>query len=141
MLGPATILLVDDDPTVRKVLSAFLGRCGFVVTAAASGETALEAARSLSAPIAILISDVTMPGITGTELARQLLPIYPDLKVLLMSATTPAPADMNPGWQFLAKPFAPDLLLAKIRQISGLEPAPHRAEQTYPNARNSGKTL
>jgi CheY-like chemotaxis protein len=126
-------LLVDDDPTVRKVLSAFLERCGFAVTTAASGEKALEAARSFRGAITILISDLTMPGISGTELARQLLQTHPDLKVLLISATTMAPADLDAGWQFLAKPFAPDLLLGKIRQISGLEPDAHRAEQAYRN--------
>lgn len=134
MLKSATILLVDDDPTVRKVLSAFLGRSGFAVTAADSGEEALEAARSFNGAIAILISDVTMPGISGTELARQLLQTYPDLKVLLMSATPPAPADLGPGWEFLTKPFTSELLLNKIRQISGTEPDTHRAERAYPNA-------
>jgi DNA-binding response OmpR family regulator len=135
MLESATILLVDDDPTVRKVLSSFLERCGFAVTTAASGEKALEAARSFNGAITILISDLTMPGISGADLARQLLQTHPGLKVLLISATTVAPADLDAGWQFLAKPFAPDLLLGKIRQISGPKPDAHRAEQSYRNTR------
>ena len=131
MLEPATILLADDDPYVRKVLSAYLERAGFVVLSATNGEQALEIARSFEGAIRILVSDVTMPGMHGTELARTLTRERPDVKVLLISAAIMAPEALEPGWQFLPKPFAPQILLDKVFAMSGVDP---RADsQSAPN--------
>jgi DNA-binding NtrC family response regulator len=122
MLEAATILLADDDPHVRKVLGAYLERIGFLVLSAANGEEALGIARSFEGVIQVLISDVTMPGMLGTQLARELTRNRPEVKVLLVSATGVLPEEIDPGWAFLAKPFSPDLLLDRLLTLAGTDP-------------------
>lgn len=126
MHEPATILLADDDPFVRKVLTTYLKRAGFTVLAAASGEEALGIAQSFEGTIRILVSDVTMPGMPGPELARQLTTGRPEVKVLLISAASVLPEELDPGWEFLAKPFSLTKLLDKLLSISGLDPRARR---------------
>jgi DNA-binding NtrC family response regulator len=120
----ATILFVDDDPYIRKVLCACLKRAGFEVLCAADGADALKAARNFKGPIQLLISDVMMPGLQGPELAQELLQSRPEIKVLLISAAAafPAPGDLQ--WKFLRKPFAPAMLLGKIQEMLPSDPTP-----------------
>jgi DNA-binding NtrC family response regulator len=127
MASPATILFVDDDPYVRKVLCSFLQRTGFEVLSAAGGHDALDAARAFSGKIDILVTDMMMPGMTGAELAAELCRIRPGLKVLIISAFSEVSPPEQEGWEFLAKPFAPAVLLERIQQMfppeaSGEEP-------------------
>ena len=78
--GP-TILVVDDDREVRNVVSAFLTAAGYKVVAAASGSEALAAFLQHST-IAVVLSDIVMPGMSGPELCDRLLRMQPKLKVL-----------------------------------------------------------
>ena len=117
-----TILFVDDDPYIRKVLCTHLHRAGFEVLSAADGSDALEVARHAKGTIDLLITDVTMPGMPGPDLARALLLCRADLKVLLISASADFEAPAEEGWQFLRKPFPPAALLEKVNQILPEEP-------------------
>jgi len=117
-----TILFVDDDPYIRKVLCTHLHRAGFEVLSAADGADALEVARHSKGAIDLLVTDVMMPGMTGPELARALALCRADLKVLLISASADFERSAEPGWQFLRKPFPPAALLERVRQILPEEP-------------------
>jgi DNA-binding NtrC family response regulator len=127
-----TILFVDDDPYIRKVLCAYLQRSGFDVLSAADGRDGLDAARRSKADIRLLISDVMMPGMPGPELANALQICRPGIKVLLISASADFEPPAQENWGFLRKPFAPAVLLQKVREMlpelqeDGRQPADER---------------
>jgi PAS domain S-box-containing protein len=114
---PARILLVDDDEAVRNVIARILGRAGHEVTVVADAHQALQAADRLSASLELLITDVVMPGMSGTDLSRELRRRTPALKVLLFSGYPGRDADLLAGESdlvYLAKPVAPKELLERI---------------------------
>jgi len=107
--GPhAHILLVDDDPIFRSITRLSLLQIGHIVSVADDSKTALEAAGQ-NKDIELLITDVVMPGMNGSELARKLRVILPRCKVLYTSGYTPATlATMGAttdSLHFLQKPF------------------------------------
>lgn len=121
--GSETILLVEDDASVRQLTSAILTSRGYTVLTASGGAEALECAASFSGRIDLLITDVVMPGINGRELADRLKLLRPEAKVLFMSGYT-ADVIVNRGVidfaaSFLAKPFNHEVLSAKVREILG----------------------
>ena len=85
-----TILLVDDDEHVRPMIRDILELSGYNVLDASGGDRALEIVASHPDRIHLLLTDVMMPGLTGPELAHQLRPRRPGMKVLYMSGFTPA---------------------------------------------------
>lgn len=87
---------------------------GFQVLTAEDGLIALEKARNHDGKIHLLLSNLQMPGMTGIELATQISVQRPDTKVLLMSGLTTGMLVLDKGWQFLPKPFVPDMLKQKI---------------------------
>lgn len=116
-----TILLAEDDPRVRSVLTRALRDGGYRVIEAEDGAAALRLAEAESGIVDLLVSDVTMPGMTGNELATELLRRRPSLRVLLMSgyARTQALENLLDGGrtEFLQKPFSPSELLGTIGRI------------------------
>jgi CheY-like chemotaxis protein len=120
--GSETILVAEDDEVLRTLLQIALESCGYTVLASASGSAALALAERHAETIALLVSDVTMPGMEGPELARRLTAIRPGLRVLLLSGYSHDPAFLDAGSDFLQKPFRPSALVAKVRRI--LDPAP-----------------
>lgn len=82
----ATILVVDDEPSLRAILARQLRSEGYEVLEAGYGLEALEVARNSSEPIDLVLSDIVMPGMIGTELAQRLVTEHPGLQVVLMSA-------------------------------------------------------
>jgi hypothetical protein len=82
----ATILVVDDEVPLRRVLARQLRTEGYTVLEAGYGTQALEVARNSSDPIDLVLSDIVMPGMIGTELAQHLLAEHPGIQVVLMSA-------------------------------------------------------
>jgi len=116
----ATILVVDDEPTLRAVIRRCLLRQGYNVLVAEDGQRALALAKA-SGQIDLLITDVVMPGITGLELGRILLRERPDLRVLFISGFTfeeAVPAtDLTKGMAYLPKPFETASLTAKVQQL------------------------
>jgi two-component system, cell cycle sensor histidine kinase and response regulator CckA len=119
-----TILLVEDDRALRELLRITLESCGYAVLAAADGAEALRFAEPPGRGIALLVSDVAMPGMTGIELARRLAVSRAGLAVLLLSGYARDSVMMGPRVAFLQKPFPPHVLAAKVHEI--LEPAAAR---------------
>jgi two-component system cell cycle sensor histidine kinase/response regulator CckA len=103
----ATVLVAEDDESLRALARRVLEGDGYTVLAAGSGEHALELAEAHPGPIDALISDVVMPGMRGPQLAAKLTAARPELRVLLVSGYTEEPLDERPGAAFLAKPFSP----------------------------------
>ncbi|MEZ0326589.1 MAG: PAS domain S-box protein [Fimbriimonas sp.] len=116
-----TILLVEDEDTVRLLVSSILEGAGYKVLSATGGEDALRMIRSLADVIDVVITDVVMPGMTGPELAEILEAEFPGAKVLFMSGFTdmerlPEPTTTRPN-AFLQKPFSPVQLSSKVREV------------------------
>jgi len=117
----ATILLVDDEAKIRKVLSLGLQARGFTVVEAADGHEALRIVREHKGKLDLLLVDVVMPGMTGLELAPLALTIRPEMKVILMSGYRNEQlflnAALNPNTPFFHKPFTIESLVATIRAL------------------------
>jgi DNA-binding response OmpR family regulator len=124
-----TILLVDDQDPVRTALAGLLRHAGYHILEAASGDAALPIFREHVGRIDVLLSDITMPGMQGPELAQRLITRQPDLSVLLISGfVTCAPSTFGLDDRhvaFLAKPFRVAELLAKLEDLLGRAPRPH----------------
>ncbi|HET6797068.1 MAG TPA: response regulator [Gemmatimonadales bacterium] len=84
----ATILVVDDEPALRQLIARQLRSEGYTVLEAGYGMEALRVARSSPKSIDLVLSDIVMPGMIGTELAQQLVVEHPGIRVVLMSAHT-----------------------------------------------------
>jgi two-component system, cell cycle sensor histidine kinase and response regulator CckA len=123
--GRGTILLVEDDPQVRDVGRRALERAGYTVLAASDAETAIAVADRHAGEIQLLVTDVVLPRVNGRELAARLAIHRPTTKVLYVSGTTDGVIArhkmLEPGIEFLEKPFALDSLLRKVRQILGTD--------------------
>jgi PAS domain S-box-containing protein len=118
--GSATILLVEDDGELRKLMVQVLRRSGYVVLEAGSAEIALEIAHTTELSIDLLVSDVVMDALSGSQLARTLQNSQPGLRVLLMSGTADAKVldDLNAETAaFLAKPFKPSQLVDNVHNL------------------------
>ena len=112
---PKTILLVDDEATIRKFVSVTLEDSGrYKVLSAGSGEEALELSRGYASEIHLLLSDFQMPQMSGVDLATAITIDRPEIKVLLMSAFPAGMLVLNEGWHFLAKPFIHSQLRALV---------------------------
>lgn len=119
--GQETILLVEDDPAVRMSVAATLQRRGYEVLEADDGVSAQELWRQHRDRIALLLTDLVMPGgLTGQELAQRLLADKPGLKVIYMTGYTPDWAGQEVVWQpgrnFLQKPVSAEQLLETVRR-------------------------
>ncbi|HKU19704.1 MAG TPA: response regulator, partial [Terriglobales bacterium] len=116
-----TVLLVEDEDAVRESEREYLEQRGYTVLAAANGPAALELAASCGREIHILVSDVVMPKMSGSELGQQLLARHPGLKVLYVSGyaenTIMQHGLAELGNRFLHKPFTLKALAAKIREV------------------------
>ncbi len=111
----ASVLLVEDEPLLRKLARSVLVEAGYRVMTAADGEEALVAAREAGDAFDALVTDVVMPRMSGTELAARLRERVPDLKVVLTSGYPEREGRVElPAEVFLAKPFRPDDLLRAI---------------------------
>ena len=116
-----TILLVEDESTVRSLLRTILTRAGYRVLESASGAAALLLWPDYRLEIRLLLTDIVMPGgVSGPDLARTLLAERPDLRVILMSGYHPGAnqeiAALGPGVEFIAKPFAPEEILRIVQK-------------------------
>jgi two-component system, cell cycle sensor histidine kinase and response regulator CckA len=122
-LGVKTILLVDDDRAVRKLLRKLLEKGDYMVIEAPDGEEALLVARLHDKPIDLLITDVAMPGISGTDLVRQFAPLHPESKFLLISGFSSSVLEIGegrlPAVDFLPKPFSQRDLMTRIEDLLG----------------------
>jgi PAS domain S-box-containing protein len=120
--GTGTVLLVEDEESVRSMAKTCLEMSGYRVLEASDGVEALHIVRSQTAPIDLLLTDVVMPFMTGPELAEQITTLYPRIKVLYMSGYSDGEfeeAAVPPSsGNYLQKPFSPHALTAKLRELS-----------------------
>ena len=132
--GTETILLVEDQPEVRSIARTILTRHGYSVLEADGGPQALELVRSTTDGIHLLLTDVVMPVIGGQELAKQLQPLRPGLKVLFASGYTDdalvQQGVLQPGAELIQKPFTRESLLQKVRLVLDGKGAPRVWERT-----------
>jgi len=119
--GNETILLVEDDPSLRALTVHMLESCGYSVLEASSGAVALEISRQQNVQIHLLLTDVVMPGMSGRVLADQMLAQSPHLLVLYISGytgqTVGAHGVLAEGSYFLPKPFTREALARKVREV------------------------
>ena len=119
------VLVVDDDPRIRSYMKAVLEGADFQVLDAGDGLEALEVFHLWRDRIDLLITDIRMPHMTGTELAIALKSERPAIPLLFVSGET-APSDLNDlgkGYFFIEKPFHPEELLDAVRRLLQLIPA------------------
>nr|WP_231116075.1 response regulator transcription factor [Motilibacter rhizosphaerae] len=118
-MSEARLLVVDDEPNIRELLSASLRFAGFEVEVAADGATALQMARS--APPDLLVLDVMMPGLDGLTVLRRLRELGVETPVLLLTArdaTEDKVAGLNVGADdYITKPFSLEEVIARIRAV------------------------
>jgi PAS domain S-box-containing protein len=119
--GRETVLLVEDEVTVLRLAREYLERQGYTVIDASDPETAILISNAHAGPIHLLLTDVVMPGMTGRELANQLCPRRPEMRVLYMSGYTENAIGRNgtldAGIILLQKPFTLLTLKAKVREV------------------------
>ena len=118
------VLLAEDDPTVRAMLERLLRQGGYDLLTAADGQEALQKADEHKGRIDILMADVQMPGMTGSDLAREMRRARPDLRVVLLSACTQGLLVLDSTWHFIQKPFLARALLERIVEVVKNPPAP-----------------
>jgi signal transduction histidine kinase len=119
--GTETVLVVEDDPSVRELAVRVLESCGYQVLAAGDGLEALQIGERHDGPIHLLLSDVVLPYMSGSELASQLLHKRPETRVLYMSGypdgAIAQQGVLAPGIFFLPKPFTIEDLTRTVREV------------------------
>lgn len=115
----STILIVEDEAAVRAIARRVLEREGFEVIEAGSAPDALRVAREVAGKIALVLSDVVLPGMTGTELCLALRDVHPEVPILFMSGYAEEDVQDRVGAMdaagFVAKPFTPRSLADAVR--------------------------
>ena len=116
-----TVLVLDDEPDVRKLVSAMLASNGYTVIAADSGENAIKTFKKRKQPVDLLLLDVVAPGLAGPTVAERLIELQPGLRVLFMSGYDATSVVrryvVDKGFTLLKKPFTADQLVKKVREV------------------------
>jgi CheY-like chemotaxis protein len=122
-LGGETVLVVEDENAVRDLTVRMLKQLGYVVLAAASGSEAVAISNAYADRLALLVTDVVMPQMSGRQVADALLAARPDIKVLYLSGYTESTVIhhgvLDSAVDFLPKPFSREALGRKVREILG----------------------
>ena len=117
--GTETILVVDDEPAVRRVAVTYLKSLGYRVLEASSGPEAIKVSRELKEPIELLLTDLVMAHMSGREVAYQIAPARPQMRVIYMSGHSEAVIAhhglLSDSETFLSKPFRLEELAGKVR--------------------------
>jgi CheY-like chemotaxis protein len=111
----ATILVVDDRSDISRMTQDILETSGYVVVPTSDPLEALQLSRHASRNIDLLLADVGMPHMDGRELARRMIELHPDMKVMLMSGSHEV-GTIEAGWTFVEKPFTVKELLQKVAE-------------------------
>ncbi|MBZ5561518.1 MAG: CHASE3 domain-containing protein [Acidobacteriia bacterium] len=119
--GSETILLVEDEEAVRSMVRGLLETHGYRVFAADQAREVLQFCQLEPGTIHLLLTDVVMPRMSGRELAERVIALHPETRVLYMSGYTDDAivhhGVLNPGVAFIQKPFTPDALMGKVREV------------------------
>ena len=123
-IAQKTILLVEDDERIRDLILAILRPLGYRLIPVRNAAEALESWYTARRPVDLLLTDIRMPGMKGTELAQMLRREQPALKVLFISGQpgveTTSERESLAGSYLLAKPFSPDALAQRVREVLGV---------------------
>jgi PAS domain S-box-containing protein len=134
--GSETILLVEDEESLRKLADMFLRDNGYHVLTAADGLQALQVARQHAGPIHLLLTDVVMPGINGRVLAERLAPSQPGMKILYMSGYTDSfiagHGVLEARSHLQHKPFTEEALTRKVRELLDANRVEFRSKEIAP---------
>jgi len=124
--GSETVLVVEDQNEVRRLITGVLASYGYRVLEAPNGSSALTEAKDYPGRIDLLLTDVIMPDMTGKDVADRLRPARPEMKVLYVSGYSGEVIAhrgvLEAGVAYLPKPFTPTLLVTKVRQVLGQHP-------------------
>ena len=116
-----TVFIVEDDDSLRNLAQKALQQHGYRVLTAENGEDALRISKEHEGAIDLMITDVVMPKMGGKETAERLQPLHPQMKVIYMSGYTDESivhhGVLAPGLNFLEKPFSPEGLARKVREV------------------------
>jgi PAS domain S-box-containing protein len=119
--GSETVLVVEDEEPVKRMVRGILSRLGYRVLEAADGQQALQLCGSYSEPIHLMVTDVVMPGMAGPDLARAVKILRPETSIIFMSGYTENSMLQHdliePDANFLQKPFAPEEFAERVRQV------------------------
>jgi len=119
--GNECVLIVEDDDAVRTAARRILANHGYAVIEAADGAAALRLCEESTPPVDLILTDVIMPLLNGSEMAKQLRERHPAVRVLFMSGYTGEAARrsnvLEPGAAFIEKPFTPETLAVKVREM------------------------
>ncbi len=119
--GSGTILLVEDDEAVRHLARAILKRNGYTLFVAEGGVEALDLMASYNGPLDLVLTDVAMPDMNGSDLFKRVAENFPGIKVLFMSGYTDNVIAhrgiLDEGIQFISKPFTVQGLTNKVREV------------------------
>jgi DNA-binding response OmpR family regulator len=112
------ILVADDEPLIRNLLARLMHKDGYFVLSAADGQEGLELSRKYPGTIDMVITDVNMPRMSGTDLCGHLMEERPGIKILIMSGAGMSKiVSQNPNLPFLPKPFDGKTIRARVRAI------------------------
>jgi two-component system cell cycle sensor histidine kinase/response regulator CckA len=124
--GTETILVAEDEDAILRLVDRVLSKMGYTVLTANSGAAALELASNHPGRIDLLLTDVLMPNMIGPELAEQISTKRPEIKVLYMSGYTDETVVrfgvLNSTVNYIAKPFSPDKMARRVREVLGVAP-------------------
>jgi PAS domain S-box-containing protein len=119
--GNETILIVEDEEEVRKLAGKILEKQGYRILETFNGDDALVACEKRKSPIHLMLADIIMPGMSGSELAKLLIPLYPEIKILYMSGYTDNAivrhGVLEKGVNYIQKPFTMEGLARKVREV------------------------
>jgi len=119
--GSESVLVVEDEETVREMALRTLKRYGYTVYSASTGANALKLCKKMDEPVDLLLTDIVMPRMSGRELAKKVTGMWPGVKLLYMSGYTQHTIDdegiLDPEVNFLPKPFRPVVLVEKVREV------------------------
>lgn len=119
--GTETIVLVEDDPSIRDIVVQILRRKGYIVYPFESAQIALNRIQSIKEQIHLLISDIVMPGMNGFQLSKEIKKLFPEIRILLMSGYSEdiitQKGMMIREIPFISKPFTPRDFTRKVRQV------------------------
>jgi CheY-like chemotaxis protein len=140
--GHETILVVEDEASVRELIRDELRKLGYRVFEAKNGLEACQVALQQMADLQLLLTDIVMPGMSGTELAQHLRAIKPELNLLFISGYTD---DVGIGGTdeasaYLQKPFTPEALSKLVRELLDTQQSQRRGETRQPTERSTHST-
>lgn len=136
MVTPAQVLIVDDERALLPLLERYLRKEGFAPVCFADPVAALEAFRSGEQKFQLLMTDLTLDGLSGEDLARQVMALDPEIRVVVMSgypySTEGFPAEDQARVAFLQKPFLPNQIREVVARMTAPAPAPAPAPEEAP---------